>query len=284
MIIMRGLPASGKSTRAKEIMARGGEYFRINRDLLREMLHFNKWTPKNEKLVVKVATRIAREVMKEGFNVIIDDTNLTKVHVYQWSQLAVEFGATVEVVDMTKEVSVEMCIARDAERISPVGRQVIMEMAIKNGIVNLGNIVVCDIDGTVSDPTHRLEYARGPKKDWGTFFSLMYMDLPRKEVFQQVINTAEAEGAYIVYVSARPEKYRQITEDWLRKHNMHAHIHLFMRKDGDKREDTLVKGDIYKNYLSKCNVVEVFDDRPSVIRMWREKGLNVTDVGQGIEF
>jgi len=32
------------------------------------------------------------------------------------------------------------------------------------------------------------------------------------------------------------------------------------------------------------DIVKVYDDRPSVIRMWREKGLEVEDVGAGVEF
>lgn len=57
-----------------------------------------------------------------------------------------------------------------------------------------------------------------------------------------------------------------------------------MRDAGDKREDTIVKSEIYDKYLKDLNIINIYDDRPSVIRMWRAKGLNVVDVGQGIEF
>jgi hypothetical protein len=57
-----------------------------------------------------------------------------------------------------------------------------------------------------------------------------------------------------------------------------------MRRKGDKRQDTDVKSDIYNRYLKQYDIVRVFDDRPSVIRMWREKGLEVEDVGNGEEF
>ena len=39
MVIMQGLPASGKSTRAEEIERSMGNAVRINKDLLRTMLH-----------------------------------------------------------------------------------------------------------------------------------------------------------------------------------------------------------------------------------------------------
>lgn len=57
-----------------------------------------------------------------------------------------------------------------------------------------------------------------------------------------------------------------------------------MRKAGDKRDDTIVKQEIYDAYFKGRNIVEVIDDRPSVIRMLQANGLNVRDVGNGEEF
>lgn len=283
MIIMRGLPASGKSTKAEEIV-KNGRTFRVNRDKLREMLHFNNWTPKNEGLTVDIAMGVAEKILRSGYDVIIDDTNLTEGHIEKWARIANDYGAEVEIIDMTDTVSVEMCIARDKERTNSVGRHVIMDMAMRNGIVRLGNVVVCDIDGTVADPTHRLKYARGEEKNWDTFFSLMHLDTPRKEVYDMVLKEMNEHSAYLVFVSARPEKYRKQTEDWLEAQGFNDHVHLLMRRNHDKRDDTLVKSDIHRDFLSDCNIVKVFDDRPKVIRMWREKGLKVEDVGSGIEF
>ena len=59
-----------------------------------------------------------------------------------------------------------------------------------------------------------------------------------------------------------------------------------MRKDGDYRKDTIVKGEMYDQMLADgYEPTMVFDDRPSVLRMWREiDGLKVIDVGDGLEF
>ena len=89
--------------------------------------------------------------------------------------------------------------------------------------------------------------------------------------------------AMLVLVSSRPEDYRRQTTDWLAQNEM-KFDNLIMRQSGDKRPDTEVKNDIYHRYLKHYNIVRVFDDRPSVIRMWREKGLEVQDVGDGVEF
>jgi hypothetical protein len=46
-----------------------------------------------------------------------------------------------------------------------------------------------------------------------------------------------------------------------------------------------VKNQMLDTYFPDKNVIRaVIDDRPSVIRMWRENGLDVIDVGKGIEF
>ena len=57
-----------------------------------------------------------------------------------------------------------------------------------------------------------------------------------------------------------------------------------MRNSNDTRPDTEVKAEIVDKYLSKLNIVAWFDDRPSVIRTIREKGIDVIDVGDGKEF
>ena len=59
----------------------------------------------------------------------------------------------------------------------------------------------------------------------------------------------------------------------------------YFRKDKDRRNDTVVKAEMYDMMLSdKFRPTLVFDDRPSVIRMWKDIGIKVADVGHGKEF
>lgn len=282
---MRGLPASGKSSKAKEMIKGGGEFFRVNRDLLREMLHCNVWTGKREGITIDAAQMLVANILTQGKNVIVDDTNLGDKHIEMWKMMAQNFGAKFEVVDMMKDTTVEQCIERDMDRIDKpaVGRAVIMNMAIQYGHTDLKKIVVCDIDGTVADCSHRQHHVRGDKKDWKEFFATMDKDTPRMDVYKNALNDAEANDAQLLFVSARPEDYREVTEQWLRDNGM-EHYHLIMRRKGDKRPDTDVKFDIYKQYLKQFDIVKVIDDRPAVIRMWQEQGLEVEDVGNGEEF
>lgn len=73
--MMRGLPASGKTTRAKQLVSENKDTIRVNRDLLRTMLHFDEWNAKNEEITVDVAQLIAADQLLKEKNVIIDDTN-----------------------------------------------------------------------------------------------------------------------------------------------------------------------------------------------------------------
>ena len=53
LILMRGLPASGKTTECKNLLLmHKGSYKRINRDDLRAMIDNGKWSKQNEKYIV----------------------------------------------------------------------------------------------------------------------------------------------------------------------------------------------------------------------------------------
>lgn len=287
LIIMQGLPASGKSTRAQEILQQSGNSVRINKDLLRTMLHFNKWSGPNESLTREASRTLAKTFLAMGKNVVIDDTNLNLGTLQSWKDLAKECNAThtIERID----TDVKTCLKRDLGRDKTVGSHVIIQMALQNGLYPKPEkgIILCDIDGTLADTSHRLHFVNRPegeKKDWKGFFEAMPEDKPRHEVMATVSKHASL-GYEIFLVSARPETYRIQTEAWLFSHFGTEYKALFMRGVHDSRPDTEVKKEILNKYFPDLSWIrQVIDDRPSVIRMWREQGLNVVDVGSGIEF
>lgn len=289
---MRGLPASGKSTKAEELLAQGNTV-RLNKDLLRTMLHFDKFNGRNESHTRDAARKLADWFLSQGINVIIDDTNLNEGTVQSWKDLAKAHNAKIEYGDMTS-VTVEECVVRDLYRKKKVGSHVIIKMALERLEYLKGKkVVICDLDGTICDITHRLQYGKGETKDWNKFFSLISDDTPRRDVLDLVNKTCKENNAHLIFVSARPETYRSVTEDWITNNTaplIHEYLsehqtwELIMREANDKRPDTEVKAEIFDRYLKNLDIVKVFDDRPSVIRMWREKGLDVEDVGAGVEF
>ena len=283
LILMSGLPASGKTTRAKEIIKDSGNAVRINRDLLREMLHFNVWSGIKEGQTKDAARRLADFFLENNINVLIDDTNLNDKVVQSWKELARIHDAKIEYVNM--DTSIEECIERDSKREKKVGKAVILEMAMMAGIwkpKNEKKIICVDIDGTIADCEHRKHYLLGEKKNWDGFYSEIEKDPPRLDVMEQV-DEYRKKGHPIVLVSGRPGNYREVTERWLEKHGFEYDV-LLMRRAGDKRPDTDIKKEIYDKCLKKYEIECVFDDRPRIINMWREQGLKVIDCGDGIDF
>jgi len=280
--MMKGLPASGKSTRAKEIVREGGNFVRINRDLIREMLHFNKFSYRNEGRTINAEKYLAREFLSEGLNVIIDDCNLGQNHENIWRAIANQYNAAFKVLDLT-QVDIHECIKRDSERERKVGYEVIMNMALEYEIYEPAKgFVICDIDGTISDPSHRLHYLKGEKKDWKGFFSQMSKDTVKEDTLKMLHNCSE-DGYDIVFVSARPEDYKEETKKWL-SDNLGSLVWqtVIMRKSGDRRDDVNVKRDILNKYFTdRSKIYKVIDDRPSVVQVWKDEGLDVIDVGPG---
>lgn len=295
LVMMRGLPASGKSTRAKEIVDGGGNFIRVNRDLLREMLHFSKWSGKNEGITETAERALVRGFLRGGANLVVDDCNLGDKHLQMWKGVAEEEGAKFEMVEM--DTPPQECVVRDASREKKVGRDVIMRMAMQYQRAEFPNgIIVCDVDGTIADINHRVpilyngetdrtkfkDYAG--KKNWKDFFAQMSNDVLRQDVADKLIKDAEEANASIVFVSARGMEWEKETVEWLDKNLPFKYTTIIMRQQGDRRDDEIVKREIYERFLKHYKIVKVFDDRPRVVRMWKELGLDVEDCGDGIEF
>lgn len=280
LIIMRGLPGSGKSTKAKKILEQGNAV-RLNKDLLRLMLHNDIWSSENEELTQKMEHHLASTLLGSGKDVIIDDTNLNTKIMNSWLGLTGDEGFKTQIIDLT-DVPLEICIERDFNRFKTVGKEVIINMARQYGLYKSSKQdVIVDIDGTLADCRHRQHFVQGETKDWQSFFYAMREDTPYKDIVNQVRELSKTYN--IVLVSGRPDNYKEHTLQWLSANDI-PYETLIMRKAGDHRPDDQVKRDILKKYFTTSNVHLVIDDRPSVIRMWKEQGLNVQDVGNGIEF
>lgn len=283
--MIKGLPASGKTTKAGEIVSQGN-WVRVNRDLIRTMLHFDKFTPRNEGKTVDAEKALVRYFLSKDVNVVVDDCNLNPKNNEIWGGIAHECGAKFET--HTMRTAWHTCVARDATRTDkdPVGKDVIKNMAIQYGLITFktNSVVICDIDGTVADLTHRLRHLKEDPKDWKSFFADTYLDTVlhrNREVLIDFYNKGKA----IIFVTGRPDDTKDTTIKWLDDNGMSFGFTLIMRRSGDHRPDDEVKEQILNTYFPDKHVIhKVIDDRPSVIRMWKRNGLDVLDVGDGVEF
>lgn len=130
---------------------------------------------------------------------------------------------------------------------------------------------ICDVDGTVA-----LRNGRGPYD-----FDLAIYDKPNQPVVDLVNMVAEFSHATMIFVTGRKEQFRGITYDWLKERFEFVDL-LYMRKNNDTRPDSLVKLELYKEFIEPTfDVQVVFDDRDTVVDMWRSLGLTCMQVAPG---
>jgi hypothetical protein len=137
-----------------------------------------------------------------------------------------------------------------------------------------------DLDGTVADNAHRLHYIQGSPKDWKAFFSEVEGDKPILPVITLAQDLANS-GKLIVYVSGRSSECRRATLRWLAAYNLPDGA-LYMRKEGDHRDDYVIKIELLAQILADgYTPLFVFDDRDAVVKAWREAGLMCAQVQEG---
>lgn len=143
-------------------------------------------------------------------------------------------------------------------------------------------IYLCDIDGTLADLTHRLHFIQTKPADWDAFFLACEEDTPIMEVISTV-QSLKKSGAEILLLSGRSEIARDLTLKWLDKHEVPCDA-LYMREEGDHRQDNIVKEEFLDDLFTKWpreQVVAVFEDRKQVVEMYRRRGLRVFQVAEG---
>lgn len=275
-----GLPASGKTTRAKEMLAENPNGIkRVSKDDLRAMLDGGEWSRGREKFILKVRDELILAALEENKHVIVDDTNLHPRHLARIDQL-VAGKAAVEIVDFT-DVPVETCIERDLKRPNSVGSAAIWKMywqflhkpkepLIQD--VNLPEAIIVDIDGTLA-----LHDGRGP-------YEFEKLDTDRvNTAVERIIKWANSttDGPKVLLVSGREDKYFPATAEWLHKHNIKCEA-VMMRPTGDKRRDDIIKLEIYDAHIEgKYRVLFSLDDRDRTVSAWRSLGLPCFQVNYG---
>lgn len=278
VLILQGLPASGKSSFAKELLlANPGRWVRTNKDLLRQMAHASYWSKGNEKFIRKLRDTTILMALEAGKHVVVDDTNFGS-NIDRISEL-VKGKARVIVNDSFLKVPLEECIRRDLLRPNSVGKDVIMKMynqfvrsQVTPQIVynpDLPDAIIVDLDGTLAIMGDRSPFD----------VSRCDLDLPNYPVLETVHKWQDSRT--IIIMSGRTDDGKEKTEAWLHKHGV-KYQHIHMRKTGDMRKDSTIKQELYENFVrDQYNISFILDDRQQVVDMWRSLGLTVFQVAEG---
>lgn len=271
VIICKGLPASGKSTWAKEQVAKSnGQIKRVNKDDLRAMVDAGVYSKSNESEVVSLRNTMIIAWLGDGKTVIVDDTNLNPVHEEQIRLLVEDiFDDDVPIEVKWFKTDLETCIERDAKRPNPVGEKVIKDMA-KRWLgkeflspiprfksTGLPIAIICDLDGTLAIMGDRSPY------DASKCDEVDELNIPVAQVLGSI-------PYRIILLSGREEKDRAATERFLKKHDI-DYCELYMRTTGDSRKDAVIKKEIYEAQIKdKFNIMFALDDRDQMVAMWRK--------------
>ena len=274
--MLKGLPASGKSTYAKELVAKDHNWVRVNKDDLRAMMNGGVFSGKLEKQIVRTERKLAEDALKIGKSVVIDDTNFNPDHEEYFRQLAKMYMEEFEVKFF--DTPLEVCIERDNKRPNGVGEAVIRRMynqylkpqpAVYEHNMSLPTAIICDIDGTLAHMKDRSPY------DW----SRVGED-DVDPIIKNLLDTVKNKYV-IILTSGRDEVCREETEKWLEENDIPYEI-LLMRSVDNIRKDSIVKRELFERYIRDYyNIEFVLDDRNQVVDMWRSLGLKCLQVQEG---
>ena len=137
------------------------------------------------------------------------------------------------------------------------------------------SVVLCDIDGTLSDFDHRRIYLSGDKRNWGMYLAMASLDEVRPFT-KSVVGFLFESGYEIHILTARHRDSRGDTEHWLKRGGISYHG-LHMPRYG---ESNFLKDDVLKSqWLDEqgkdfeSRIVCCLEDREDIVKMRRDRGL-----------
>lgn len=284
ILVLQGLPGSGKTTWALEFIKNNKNFVRINRDSIREQLG-REYSKDLERVVKNIRDASIVTSLTNGFSVIVDDTNLDLSNIDQITFLRDEIDRDIIIEVKPFIVPLEECLARNERRVNKIPAKVIVDMwkkYIKPFLPTeehpqyyphkegLSNIWIFDMDGTLA--------LKHPDRSIYEYHKVE-LDFLHEPVarFAHIL----AERWNIIILSGREETCREKTINWLNKYHIPFNK-ILMRKAKDYRADHIIKKEIWEEHIKdQYNVLGVFDDRARVVEMWRNIGLFVCQVAPG---
>ena len=140
-------------------------------------------------------------------------------------------------------------------------------------------IVIVDLDGTLSDGSHRLHLLPTENlhltESWSEFNRAAAGDSQIKSTIA-VIDGLWVSGFTIVILTGRSDEVRYETCKWLNENGV-KFDEIIMRHQEDNRKDTVIKEEALRA-IGLDNIVCAFDDSPNVVKHFRSLGITTYQV------
>lgn len=141
--------------------------------------------------------------------------------------------------------------------------------------------IIVDIDGTIADNEWRSHHLRQKDKNWVAYKAGVMEDEPIQDILF-ILRAMLRSGCRAVLCTGRGEEERADTEAWLAKHGLYWFQGLYMRPAADHRPDYIIKTELLAKIREDgFDPQIVFEDRNSVVEMWRSLGLRCLQVKPG---
>jgi len=288
---MVGCPGSGKSTLVSEMLKEDKNLIRISRDSIRTCLRGDRGI-EHEKLVTKVHDEALKLAVSEGYDIVLDSTNVNYKALMERLPVWASLGQ-IELIYMPNLTLKEL---RERNENRPADEK-LPSMVISKMRSNYQQLlektdeiqkfldnytepvvtpyvqdeskpkaIVIDLDDTICRKSGRHHF------DW----KRVGEDAPIKDMIE-FINALDPEINRI-FLTGRSEDCWIESWNWLNNNfsNIDPDNHfLYMRGRSDFRRATETKKELFENcVLPHFHVIAWFDDDQRIIEQFRELGIN----------
>ena len=278
LTILVGCPASGKSTFAEWKVRTEAKTMRISRDEIRFSQFQEVMDQSVETMITKIINVQIKTLLSNGWNVLLDTCNVNLEYI---KQPIADFSEMANIEFKVFDLPLEELFSRNDKRDRKVPKKVIENMyhqlqktkqkfdfksirKIEKNLEycdqnpNLPKAIICDLDGTLA-----LMNGRNP------FDATKCDEDEINNPVANVLRNYKKLGYEILLVSGREDRYKEPTLRFLQKHEI-EYDDLIMRKTKDSRKDSIIKTEIYNEFIKDKYFVEfVLDDRNQVVDTWR---------------
>lgn len=292
LILVQGIPGSGKSTWAKKWVEEDPIHrVRWNNDDCRKMC-WPYWIPERETFIRIIKESFLNAAMMAPKDIIIDDMNLNPSTIEFYETLVKNHNKVAPTIGQEPytieyklfNTPVEECIRRDALRPNPIGEKTIKEIHKKYSYYirdvvnkeildkrikiddNLPYCVLLDIDNTISYSFNRPWYGEEAAKE-------MINDKVNEQL-KTLVN--HFNNVKVIIMSGRSNgDEANTTLAWFNSNNIHYDASLFRTK-GDYRKGDIIKLENFNKYIKgKYNVLAAIEDDEECVKMYQEQGIFV---------